>query len=127
MASEDCTTSLPVSAQESALPSLPPAPSLDSHKAKVSYIGDRLPYLRLQGRWLERAGFGVGTAVHIEVFEGRLVLRPAEPEPPLRCAEPHCPHEAKARSRSGSTRRRRNENEEGAAPFVPPDQRYWPG
>jgi hypothetical protein len=125
MASEDCTTSESVSAQESVLPTPPPAPSLNPRKATVGYIGDHRPYLRLQGRWLERAGFGVGTAVHIEVFEGRLVLSRAEPKPPVRCAEPHCPHEAKARSRSGPSRRRRNESEEGAVSFGSPEPRRW--
>ena len=36
--------------------------------------------LRLQGRWLERAGFLVGHLVKVYVSRGRLVIEPAEPE-----------------------------------------------
>ncbi|MGH8227429.1 MAG: SymE family type I addiction module toxin [Steroidobacteraceae bacterium] len=34
----------------------------------------RVPFLRLQGRWLEQAGFAIGTPVRILVTPGRLVL-----------------------------------------------------
>lgn len=34
----------------------------------------RVPFLRLQGRWLHRAGFAIGTPVRILVTPGRLVL-----------------------------------------------------
>jgi Toxin SymE, type I toxin-antitoxin system len=34
----------------------------------------RLPFLRLQGRWLQEAGFAIGTPVRILVTPGRLVL-----------------------------------------------------
>ncbi len=34
--------------------------------------------LRLQGRWLERAGFSAGTRVTVAVAEGRLVISRAE-------------------------------------------------
>ena len=33
-----------------------------------------VPYLRLRGRWLERAGFVIGRHVKIEVGEGRLTI-----------------------------------------------------
>jgi hypothetical protein len=29
------------------------------------------PFLRLQGRWLDRAGFAIGSTVHVEVAPGR--------------------------------------------------------
>jgi len=32
------------------------------------------PFLRLQGRWLDRAGFAIGSTVHVEVAPGRLVI-----------------------------------------------------
>jgi hypothetical protein len=34
----------------------------------------RVPFLRLQGRWLDQAGFGIGTPVRILVTPERLVL-----------------------------------------------------
>lgn len=34
----------------------------------------RVPFLRLQGRWLQQAGFAIGTPVRILVAPGRLVL-----------------------------------------------------
>jgi hypothetical protein len=33
-----------------------------------------VPYLRLSGRWLERAGFLIGRSVKVEVSEGRLLI-----------------------------------------------------
>jgi hypothetical protein len=33
-----------------------------------------VPYMRLRGRWLERAGFVVGRHVKIEVGEARLTI-----------------------------------------------------
>ena len=38
------------------------------------------PMLRLQGAWLKRAGFDVGTPVTVRVDAGRLVIEVAEPE-----------------------------------------------
>jgi hypothetical protein len=40
-----------------------------------------MPFLRLQGRWLERCGFAIGSEVRVEVTEGRLVLEVIAPEP----------------------------------------------
>jgi hypothetical protein len=33
-----------------------------------------MPFLRLRGRWLDQAGFGIGTNVRVQVSSGRLVL-----------------------------------------------------
>jgi hypothetical protein len=33
-----------------------------------------MPLLRLQGRWMDRAGFGIGTPVRVAVKPGLLVL-----------------------------------------------------
>lgn len=33
-----------------------------------------MPFLRLQGRWLDQAGFRVGAQVQVQVDRGRLVL-----------------------------------------------------
>jgi hypothetical protein len=71
------------------------APTFAPRKVTVSYIGPSMPYLRLQGRWLDRAGFRVGTHVRVEVSDRRLVMEAVEPE-----AEPNCPNEAK-RKRPG--------------------------
>lgn len=40
-----------------------------------------MPFLRLQGRWLDQAGFPIGAQVQVQVDRGRLVLEviPAEP------------------------------------------------
>ena len=40
------------------------------------------PFLRLQGRWLDRAGFAVGSDVHVQVQvePGRLVLEVMDPQ-----------------------------------------------
>jgi hypothetical protein len=44
------------------------------------------PFLRLQGRWLDEAGFAIGAQVCVQVMPGRLVLEVIEPE---RTAEPN--------------------------------------
>jgi toxic protein SymE len=44
----------------------------------------RMPFVRLSGHWLERAGFGIGTAVRVQVSRGRLVLEAIEPDRPGR-------------------------------------------
>jgi hypothetical protein len=40
-----------------------------------------LPYLRLRGRWLEDAGFAVGTKIRVRIERQRLILE-VENEPP---------------------------------------------
>jgi hypothetical protein len=37
-----------------------------------------MPFLRLQGRWLDQAGFAIGANVRVEVAAGRLVLEVVE-------------------------------------------------
>jgi Toxin SymE, type I toxin-antitoxin system len=44
----------------------------------------RMPFVRLSGRWLERMGFGIGTAVRVHVSRKRLVLEVIEPIAPER-------------------------------------------
>jgi hypothetical protein len=39
-----------------------------------------MPFVRLSGRWLERMGFAIGTAVRVHVAPKRLVLEVIEPE-----------------------------------------------
>jgi hypothetical protein len=39
-----------------------------------------VPMFRLQGAWLERAGFGIGVPVKVHVSPGRLVIEAAESE-----------------------------------------------
>jgi hypothetical protein len=39
-----------------------------------------MPFLRLQGRWLDQAGFAIGADVRVQVTPGRLVLEVIEPE-----------------------------------------------
>jgi hypothetical protein len=63
---------------------------MKSRHLKVSYRSSQslvplrmpspMPFLRLQGRWLDQAGFAIGANVHVEVMPGRLVLEVKEPE-----------------------------------------------
>jgi len=39
-----------------------------------------MPFLRLQGRWLDRAGFAVGADVNVQVEPGRLVIEVIDPQ-----------------------------------------------
>ena len=49
-----------------------------------------MPTLRLQGRWLDEAGFATGMEVGVQVIPGRLVLETLRPkyvaEPDVTCA-----------------------------------------
>ena len=38
------------------------------------------PFLRLQGRWLDQAGFAIGADVQMQVESGRLVLEVIDPQ-----------------------------------------------
>lgn len=38
-----------------------------------------MPFLRLQGRWLDEAGFAIGSNVQIAVSRGRLIVEVIEP------------------------------------------------
>ena len=40
-----------------------------------------MPFLRLQGRWLDQAGFAIGANVRVEVAAGRLVVEVIESGP----------------------------------------------
>jgi hypothetical protein len=63
---------------------------MNSRQLKVSYrptqshvplrMPSPMPFLRLQGRWLDRAGFTVGANVHVHVEPGRLVLEVIDPQ-----------------------------------------------
>jgi Toxin SymE, type I toxin-antitoxin system len=98
MATEDSTPALPAIPELSI--SLNPPPAFAPHKMKVSYIGpSTTPYLRLQGHWLEQAGFPVGTPARVEVSERRLIVEAVEPEERPHCAEPNCPHETKKKKK----------------------------
>lgn len=48
-----------------------------SHRRLLS-VSDPMPYLRLQGRWLDKAGFAIGANVRVEVSAGRLVVEVVE-------------------------------------------------
>jgi toxic protein SymE len=37
-----------------------------------------VPYLRMRGRWLERAGFVIGQRVKVDVDQGRLIVEPVD-------------------------------------------------
>lgn len=39
-----------------------------------------MPFLRLQGRWLDQAGFAIGAQVRVEVDRGRLVVEVIDAE-----------------------------------------------
>ena len=41
---------------------------------------DRVPFLRVSGRWLEQCGFAIGTRYYVTVAHGKLTLTLAEPD-----------------------------------------------
>jgi len=45
-------------------------------KSFSPYAGDRvIPWIRLRGQWLARAGFAVGERLTVRVYRKRLVIR----------------------------------------------------
>ena len=47
----------------------------ESRAARLRYLPTTpMPFLRLRGRWLDQAGFGIGANVRVQVSSGRLVL-----------------------------------------------------
>ena len=75
------------------------APSSAAHKRRhmtVSYWGTDMLLLRLQGHWLGRAGFPVGTNVRVDVWPRRLVVEVIERTEFLGCAEPNCARETES-------------------------------
>jgi hypothetical protein len=63
---------------------------MNSRQLKVSYqsapsqqpyrVLPPMPFLRLQGRWLDAAGFAIGANVRLQVEPGRLVLEVINPQ-----------------------------------------------
>ena len=45
------------------------------------------PFLRVAGRWLDKAGFPIGQRVEVQVSSGRLVVTPIEEPTPSDPAE----------------------------------------
>jgi hypothetical protein len=41
---------------------------------------DRVPFLRVSGRWLEQCGFAIGARYYVTVAQGKLMLTLAEPD-----------------------------------------------
>ena len=64
------------------------APTFAPRRVTVCCIGPGKPDLRMRGWWLDRAGFGVGTAVQVQVSERRLVVEAIEQREVPRRAEP---------------------------------------
>lgn len=53
----------------------------ESRAARSRLPAVPMPFLRLQGRWLDQAGFAIGANVRVEVAAGRLVLEVVESNP----------------------------------------------
>lgn len=53
----------------------------------VGYVSDTkyqpVPAVTLKGHWLEEAGFGTGTPVHVRVMQDCLIITRQEPQPEL--------------------------------------------
>jgi hypothetical protein len=69
-----------------------PSPPMKPRRLKVSYTQPDtrcthppfppllpMPFLRLRGRWLDAAGFTIGSDVRVEVSAGRLVIEAIDP------------------------------------------------
>ena len=45
---------------------------------RSEYQASFCPFLRLSGRWLEKAGFRIGQSVFVQVENGKLTIMPME-------------------------------------------------
>ena len=55
-----------------------PKPTCKIKQIKVHAIPDRdklVPWLRVQGQWLQQAGFEIDTPVHVHVMHGCLIFK----------------------------------------------------
>jgi toxic protein SymE len=43
-----------------------------------------VPWIHIKGYWLNKAGFTVGTLVHVDVSDGCLIIRATQPGPELK-------------------------------------------
>ena len=48
---------------------------------------DRVPFLRVSGRWLEQCGFAIGARYYVTVAQGKLMLTLAAPDGSERMAK----------------------------------------
>ena len=97
MATDEFT--MKVEAEMEPLESPPSPPSHKPHWMTVSYLGRHMPSLRLRGRWLERAGFPIGTRVRVDVSSRRLIVEAIEHEEPALCAVAERSRETKTTAR----------------------------
>ena len=80
MADDDFTTNTISGAD---LPAAPVPPTAQVRKAREMTVysqGSQMPTLRLQGRWLGRAGFPVGARVRVDVSQRRLIVEVVDTE-----------------------------------------------
>lgn len=96
MATSESTTQQSPVAQQAAPSSSSPAQRLEPRRLTVSsgpVPGNERspPYIRLLGRWLEQAGFSIGSKVDISGTPGHLVIDIA---PPIVERKPHLPRQA---------------------------------
>jgi hypothetical protein len=80
MADDDFTTKAVAGAD---LPASRVPPTAEVRKAREMTVysqGPQMPTLRLQGRWLGRAGFPVGARVRVDVSQRRLIVEVVDTE-----------------------------------------------
>lgn len=57
---------------------------MESKRYKVysHYTGsERVPMIRMQGKWLKKAGFGIGMHLSVEYEDGRIIITPGKEDP----------------------------------------------
>jgi hypothetical protein len=79
MADNDFTTKAGAGADLPATP-VPPKEARKARQMTVYAQGSQMPTLRLQGRWLGRAGFPVGARVRVDVSQRRLIVEVVDTE-----------------------------------------------
>ena len=55
-----------------------PQPACAIRQIKIGHTHDRnlkVPWIRLQGQWLDKAGFTINTQVQIHVLDGCLIFK----------------------------------------------------
>lgn len=79
---KDAETTAPISTRRLTVSTCPAKFHWDGRMHTSSRLPPPVPYVRMQGKWLARAGFAIGSAVRVSVTPGRLVLEVVSISPP---------------------------------------------
>lgn len=79
---KDAGTTAPISTRRLTVSSCPAELRWEVGQRPSPPVPPPMPYVRMRGKWLARAGFAIGSAIRVSVAPGRLVLEVVNIKPP---------------------------------------------